>query len=666
MKSHLRPLAGLAAIVCAACSAETGPNISGVPAFDIRRVEVSPLVDTIFIPDTVRATDRLQFTAKAFGLGSEVLPVNRYVWGVEDTTIAVVDSFGLVTPRRVGSTKISASATRIGDATIVILPAANRVVVNPTVDTVFFDDPGITAADTGRLFAQTLDQSNAAVPGVRYAWQSSAAGVVAVDSTGRIRAVSAGSATISVRVGALQATSLVQVLPIVKEVRVATPASSVLDGDTLQLSTAATDYNGSAVNRVFAWTSSNASVATIDASGRAIFVSPGSVTFTATTAFRSASVSVTALRRELVTTTVGDQFGCGIAPLGRGYCWGVDSVGQVGAVADSACITGTPNCVLAPKRLAAPSPSLGMIDAGSESACGIDLVGSIYCWGSSRVGQVGNGRIGVLFSTPQLATVRNERFSTVSVGGRHACALNLAGLAFCWGDDAKGQLGDNRQEISSTPIPVVGMTGLETDALRYSAISAGSTHTCAIEQSTGRAYCWGDGAAGQLGNGATDAWDTPRAVSSSLAFSRIASGTNHTCAVTTAGALYCWGDNSAGQLSGTGSQLVPALVGAGYSDVTVGEQFTCALTTGGEIRCFGSNSHGQLGRGEGNPGGTANNVAGVVGGQTWRSVSAGRRSVCGIDTAGDAYCWGSNSYGALGNSLQAAVRSSPQRVARLR
>ena len=666
MKSLLRPLAVVTAILCAACSAETGPNISGVPAFDIRRVEVSPMVDTIFIPDTVRATDRLQFTAKAFGLGSEVLPVNRYVWGAEDTTIAVVDSFGVVTPRRVGSTKISASATRIGEATIVILPAANRVVVSPTVDTIFFDDPGVTAADTARLLAQTLDQSNAVVPGVRYAWQSAAPTVVAVDSTGRVRALSAGSATISVRVGALQATSLMHVLPVVKDVRVTSPATSVLDGDTLQLSAAATDYSGSAVNRTFAWTTSNASVATVDANGRAIFVSPGSVTFTATTAFRSAVVSVTALRRDLVAATVGDQFACGIAPLGRGYCWGVDSVGQVGAAADSACIVNAINCVLAPKRLAAPSPALAEVDAGSESACGIDLVGSLYCWGSSRFGQVGNGRIGVLFSSPQLATVRNERFSTVSVGGSHACALNLTGLAFCWGADDFGQLGDNRQETSSTPIPVVGVSGLETDALRYSAISAGSSHTCAIEQGTGRAYCWGNGAAGQLGNGATDTLDTPRAVSSSLAFSRIAAGTDHTCAVTTAGALYCWGNNSAGQLSGSGSQLVPALVGTGYRDVTVGEQFTCALTTSGEIRCFGSNSHGQLGRGEGNPSGTASNVAAIVGGQSWRSVSAGRRSVCAIDTAGDAYCWGSNSYGALGNSLQAAVRSSPQRVARLR
>jgi alpha-tubulin suppressor-like RCC1 family protein len=669
VKSILRPVMGLAAIVVVGCSEESGPNISGVAAFDIRRVEVSPLVDTVFIPDTVRATDRRQLTARAFGLGSQVLPVNRYVWTSADTTVALVNEDGVVIPRKLGTVEISASATRIGRATVVILPAANRVVISPQVDTIFYDDPGITARDTVRLIARTLDRSGAPLPGARYSWQSGTPAVVSVDSTGQVRAVGAGTSTVTVRSGEVQTTATVHVLPVIRNVTATASVARVLDGDTLQLTAAAFGYDGATVPRTFRWQSSNPAVAQIDENGRVIFVSTGNATFTATTAFRTATATVEALPRELLTVAAGRDFACGIAPLGRGYCWGEGASGKLGSPPDSICANEAGiarDCAIAPKRHTGTVRTLTTLDAGDESACAIDTANLLYCWGRGSSGEIGNGAFGESI-IPVAATVRSERFTAVSVGGAHACALNLEGRAFCWGNDRFGQLGDNRKINSSTPIPVVGPDGQEARALRFSAISAGWAHTCAVEQLSGRAYCWGNNAQGQLGtNDVTDS-EVPRLVDGALSFVKIAADSTHSCGVTTTQALYCWGSNAQGQLSGSSSEsLTPVLIGSGYADVTAGADFTCALSTGGEIRCFGSNSHGQLGRGEGNLRGERRDIAPVVGGLTWRSLSAGARHVCAIDTAGESWCWGTNEFGALGNALQAAVRSSPQRVARLR
>jgi alpha-tubulin suppressor-like RCC1 family protein len=56
----------------------------------------------------------------------------------------------------------------------------------------------------------------------------------------------------------------------------------------------------------------------------------------------------------------------------------------------------------------------------------------------------------------------------------------------------------------------------------------------------------------------------------------------------------------------------------------------------------------------------------VQGGTTFASISAGQRHACGVSTDGKAYCWGSNVFGALGNTLQAAFRGVPQEVAEAR
>ena len=84
-------------------------------------------------------------------------------------------------------------------------------------------------------------------------------------------------------------------------------------------------------------------------------------------------------------------------------------------------------------------------------------------------------------------------FKVISVGGEHSCGLTTEGLAYCWGWNAEGQLGDGTTLMRMTPVPVLG-------GLSFATISAGYVHTCGLTTS-GVLYCWGNNEYGEVGDG---------------------------------------------------------------------------------------------------------------------------------------------------------------------
>ena len=660
-------LAVLSLLVVSSCDDSTGPNLNNISGLSISSVRVFPSSATIFVPDTIRVSDRITFAAVAIGKNGAVLSGIRFAWSSSDESIAVVDSGGTVTPVRTGTVEISASAHKIGTARLVILPATESIDVSPQLDSIFVDEPIVGTRDTTQLLATATDVFGAPLGGVLFTWQSSASTVASVSPAGVVRAVGLGTATITVSANGLSATSSIRVVPLVASASITPPPAQVLALDTVQLTAVARNYSNAPVPRMFTWTSSNPSVATVDSTGRVRFLTTGQATITARTAHRTATTSITALDRVLTSIDAGNGFTCGVANLGRGYCWGLSHRGQTAATADSLCFppagtTARPPCILPPKRMNRPELSFTTISAGGEFACGISSDQLLYCWGDDTWGQVGNGS-DAAGETPSLATVKSERFMALTAGRRHACALNLAGRAYCWGADTLGQLGDRSGGLmhSTTPIPILDST------LVFRSISAGNEHTCGVTTS-GSAYCWGEGASGQLGNGVADSSDVPIQVSGNISFASIAAGRRHTCAVDTSGNVHCWGDNALGQL-GTGSaggvQLTPVQVSgaAGFSAIAAGDDHTCGIA-GGQVRCWGQSDFGQLGDGIG----TVHQVAApvTVAGLQASSISAGQKHTCAMSTAGVAMCWGNNAWGALGNEFQAAIRATPQVVARPR
>ena len=84
-------------------------------------------------------------------------------------------------------------------------------------------------------------------------------------------------------------------------------------------------------------------------------------------------------------------------------------------------------------------------------------------------------------------------------------------------------------------------------------------------------------------------------------FSQITIGYGHTCALTNEGKAYCWGWNGQGQLgnNSTTNSRIPVAVqmpaGVSFQSITAGVNHTCALTTTNQAYCWGLNNQGQLG-----------------------------------------------------------------------
>jgi len=205
---------------------------------------------------------------------------------------------------------------------------------------------------------------------------------------------------------------------------------------------------------------------------------------------------------------VGWLFSCGVTTDGTAYCWGTNDGGQLGRP-DAPAMCGWPDgsskpCATVPVPVAS-SLAFDTIAVGTSHACVLTTDGAASCWGRNDAGQVGDGST-VQASSPQ--PVRSAvTFRMVTAGDRHTCALDADGAAWCWGDNRFGALGnDDVRETcdggpcAATPVPV-------NTVLRFRWLTAsrgeGGAHTCGLA-TDGLAYCWGDNTRGQLGTGRLD------------------------------------------------------------------------------------------------------------------------------------------------------------------
>jgi alpha-tubulin suppressor-like RCC1 family protein len=249
-------------------------------------------------------------------------------------------------------------------------------------------------------------------------------------------------------------------------------------------------------------------------------------------------------------------------------------------------------------------------------------------------------------STPALATASSQplAFRQVSAGAYHSCGVTADSRAYCWGEGAFGALGDGETSPlnRSRPVAVAG-------GLRFRSVSAGTSYACGLTIDR-RAYCWGINADGELGDGTTTGRTSPVAVAGGRRFRQVSASYRHTCGVTTSHVTVCWGRNAGGELGdGTTTQhLRPARVAGGlkFSQVRAGGLHTCGLTTGDRVYCWGSNDFGQLGDGTTT---TRLKPVAALGGLSFRQVTSGAASTCGVTTGARAYCWGRNQYGELGD-----------------
>lgn len=292
----------------------------------------------------------------------------------------------------------------------------------------------------------------------------------------------------------------------------------------------------------------------------------------------------------------GKFHSCAVSLAGDGYCWGSNLVGQLGK--DVEVQSAIP--VLNGRAI-----TFGSISVGREHSCGIALSGDAFCWGSNSAFQLGFAT--KTFSVDTAGFVfTDQKFTRIAAGGLHNCGLTTAGATLCWGANDQGQRG-NGTTANPRPDTLSSKLTLVSGGFAFDSITAGYKHTCAL--TGGIAYCWGDNSYGQLGDGTTTTTLTPVPVAGGLTFVALSAGFYHTCGITTANQAYCWGRNTpnavqesvGGQLGDgtTASKSSPAPVSGGlfFQSISAGEVTTCGITAAGVAYCWGDNEYGQLGVG---------------------------------------------------------------------
>jgi alpha-tubulin suppressor-like RCC1 family protein len=288
----------------------------------------------------------------------------------------------------------------------------------------------------------------------------------------------------------------------------------------------------------------------------------------------SVTFSESAIGIKYSLISAGENHTCAIAADRSMYCWGGN---QYGAVGSGNPLFNSPR----PEKV---SGSLSFVQVGTsqDRSCGLVTNGKLYCWGSTLDGTSPDQR--TPSEIPGGKTYRN-----FALGGGHVCAIGTDDMAYCMGYNDMGQTGTTTAATTwiTSPAPIVG-PGLTS-------VAAGFAHTCGLT-SDGTAYCWGENAAGQLGTGNTTRSSIPILVSTSIHFLALAAGSSHTCGVSLDRRTYCWGTNSSDQLGdGSGaSHFSPSPISDTRQFVLIdaGTTHTCANTMNGESFCWGRTLYG--------------------------------------------------------------------------
>ncbi len=619
----------------------------------VRSVTVTPATSSVEVTNTV------QLSAELADQAGNSLSGRTVNWSSADTDIATVDANGLVNTVAGGTVTITAESEGVtGTADVTVENPVRSVDVTP-------DPASVEVSQTTTLTATPRDLGGNALSGYTVTWSSDDTDIATVDSSGVVSGVAEGSATISAAVddgsgNTITGSAALTVGATVASVAVTPQEAFIFPTEQAQLDASVEDANGNELTgRTVTWSSQDTNVATVDSAGLVTAVSVGTTTITAESEGVTDTATIDVV--EWIHADVGRNYSCGVLSNNQGYCWGSNTAS--GAIGDGTSDSSSDEDALnhdadkTSPTLVDGDHSFATIRPGYYHTCGLTTVGEAYCWGHGGAGALGHG--GGSSSAVPVAVSGGHTFAEIGVGANHTCARTAADEVYCWGANSMGQVGvGSGSGAFSAPQKITAHQFVDLDV--------GANHSCGIEQS-GDTYCWGSNSTGQLGDGTTDDADAPVLVSTTETFVAVDVGAGHSCGINASGEVYCWGLNNYSQLGDTTTTNRPTPVRAAsgntYDELSVGGSVSCGITSAREVYCWGFNGQGNLGNGSFNA--SEPNPVRLSGSYSWDMANFAFQHSCGVVAGSpDAYCWGDNEYGQIGDGTDANDVSVPEQVLR--
>jgi hypothetical protein len=219
---------------------------------------------------------------------------------------------------------------------------------------------------------------------------------------------------------------------------------------------------------------------------------------------------------------------------------------------------------------------------------------------------------------------------TLAGSDRTNCALDTSGTAWCWGSFSG--------TVQLTPAAV-------TAQQPFISVAASTDAACGLT-SLGAVQCWQDAPGGSAAS----------LVPGSHRFRFITGGSGNRsgfCGLDEVGSVWCWGEAPA-IIHGEGDQpwqeprQVAAELGS-LVDVSLTQGHICVVDVASQAWCWGANHVGQLGSGDAFLGTSAATPVRVTGEQRFTQVLVAPRHSCALTATQQAWCWGANEFGQLGN-----------------
>ncbi|MGQ0650070.1 MAG: Ig-like domain-containing protein [Gemmatimonadaceae bacterium] len=368
IRKHCAALAlGIAAMACSGDS--PGANNTVVPPEPVARVDLSPPTLSLLVGATG------QLTGSTFDGRGNQLSGRSITYSSSDLAVATVSSSGLVTGVAVGSTTITATSEGRSATAAVTVTRPQVASVNVTPASLVL---GVGAS--AQLTAVALGAAGDTLPGRAFTFTSANTAIASVSTAGLVTGVTVGTTTVTVSSeGQSKAVGVTVQAPSSAAVArvVLAPTSLLLQaGTTSQLVASALDSAGVVLaGKVFTFTSSNTSVATVSVTGLVAGVAAGSATITAATEGKQASASITV-----------NPAGTGPGPIAR--------------------------VTLSPSLLSLPVSRQDQLTAVAYDASGVPVPGATYTFTSS---------------SPGVATVTNSGLLTASSAGSTTITVATAG-----------------------------------------------------------------------------------------------------------------------------------------------------------------------------------------------------------------------------------------------